>query len=210
MTQIIEKHPEDAAAGNTLVDAFRPAPSTFNAILSSPRLPFVFAAIVIAVLAYVGLSKSTLGGWAVGGPSVVLFDPVKFANAQRAAVSILRNSPNADLALTMTQVAKHAEAVIREEAGSALILVKQTVVAPDPGMPDITDAVLRRFGLSTEVPSVSIRPGEPSESLQDFAPTDSSFSEGRVREDYLLQLGERNARAAEALETATNQNNILP
>lgn len=205
------EHSNPTAEQSSGDSAVAHTPSRLTALLSHPRTPFMFlGAILLAALAY--FSATNYGrhsSFSFGGPNIVLFDPVKFSNAQRAAVSILQNKQDPDLALTMTQVAKHAEAVIREEAGGAIVLVKQTVVVPD-GIPDITDQVLRRFGLSTTVPTVTVRPGEGAESLEAMAPTDSSFSAGKLREDYLLQLGERNARIADQQETRDSQANVLP
>lgn len=186
----------------------RPA-SFLSRALSSPRLPFFFlGAVVLAAAGYMLATKAPTSRLGFGGPAIVLFDPVKFSNAQRATVSMLQSTQSADMSLTMTQVAKHAEAVIREEANGAIVLVRQTVVAPD-NLVDITDAVLLRFGLPTTVPTITTRPGE-AVSLEQIAPTDSAFSSGKLREDYLLQLGERNARVAEQQRTQDSQTSVLP
>ncbi|MFY2597438.1 hypothetical protein ACOTHJ_15260 [Achromobacter xylosoxidans] len=197
-------------------EALTPAPSgiftKMGSWIAHPRAPFVFLGAALAVVvAYIGIShyRPHGGSFSFGGHSIVLFDPVKFSNAQRAAVSVLQTTRDADLALTMTQVAKQAESVIEEEAGGALVLVKQTVVIPGD-IPDITDAVLLRFGLPTNVPTVTVKPGEAAEALEYMAPTDSTFSNGKLREDYLLQLGERNARIADQNESRESQANVLP
>lgn len=212
-TLVAPTEPTQASAEATArpaVDTATPGLSKLSHVLASPRMPFIFLGCVIfAALGYLLVTyvpaASRLG---FGGPNIVLFDPVKFTNAQRAAVSLLQMNQNADLALTMTQVARHAEAVIREEAKGAIVLVRQTVVAPGD-LVDITDAVLTRFGLSTNVPTVTTNPGEAA-SLEQLAPTDSAFSSGKLREDYLLQLGERNARAAEVQQSQDSQTKILP
>ncbi|WP_144267678.1 hypothetical protein, partial [Comamonas thiooxydans] len=120
-----------------------------------------------------GFSNPFAGQARIGGAKIVLFDPVKFMNSQRAAASILLSTPDADLALTMTQVASQAEAVIKEEADGAIILIKQAVVLP-AGIPDITDRVLKRFGLSTTVPTVNT---VKLDSLANVAPTDHAFTD---------------------------------
>lgn len=169
--------------------------------------PYFFGAAVLAVAAFFIMGPKT--GFKVpsfiGSPRVVVFDPVKFTNAQRAAASLLVASPNADLTLTMTQVAKHAEAVIREEAGDALILVKQAVVAPD-GMLDITDRVLERFGLPTNVPTITTSPN----SIDSLTPTDLAFSKEQLREDYRSELQGRSLRMAEEQKKQNIQDSVLP
>lgn len=169
--------------------------------------PYVFGAAVLAVAAFfaVGNSKGFSLPVLTGSPRMVVFDPVKFTNAQRAAASLLVASPNADLTLTMTQVAKHAEAVIREEAGDALILVKQAVVAPE-GMVDITDRVIERFGLPTNVPTITTAPN----TLDSLSPTDHAFSKEQLREDYRTELQGRSMRLAEEQQKQSRQNNIIP
>lgn len=140
-------------------------------------------------------------------PSVVTFDPVKFTNAQRAVASILAVRPDADASLTLTQVAKQAESVIQEEARGAVVLVKQAVVAP-AGIPDITDAVLERFGLPTNAPTITT--DLVDESLEGVAPTNSAFSNGKLREDYRLELEAKRERLAAEQARQQGQENILP
>ena len=210
------QNPDQRAAASDAPQAPAPAdtgvapPSLLARAINHPRMPYFFlGSVLLAALVYAfSAHLPSLSRFGIGTPSIVLFDPVKFANAQRAAISLLQANKSADLALTMTQVARHAEAVIREEARGAIVLVRQTVVAPGD-MPDITDAVLTRFGLTTNVPTISTDPGETT-SLEQLAPTDSAFSPGKLREDYLLQLGERNARAAAQQQTHDSQANILP
>jgi hypothetical protein len=132
---------------------------------------------------------------------------VRFTNAQRAAASIMAVSPNADVALTLTQVAKQAEVVIREEANGAVIIVKQAIVAPED-IPDITDAVLVRFGLPTNAPTITT--DLRAEGLEDIAPTDSAFSQGKLREDYRLELEEKRERLKDQQARAAGQANVLP
>jgi len=170
-------------------------------LLAHPSAPFWAAAILIAAVA--GFLGTKLLPRIGGNQNVVVFDPVRFINAQRAAASILSTQPNADLALTMTQVAKQAEAVILEEADGAVVLVKQAVVVPS-NLRDITDDVLNRFNLPTNVPTVTTN---PVLSLENVAPTDSSLSSGAIREDYRMELEKRSAEAArtEAKKSAHEQ-----
>lgn len=174
-------------------------------LLAHPHAPFVAGGVVLALVGSFFLAPhlTNLGK----RTDIVVFDPVKFLNAQRAAASILAVSPSADLTLTMTQVAKQSEAVIKDEAHGAVVLVKQSVVVPD-GLRDITDDVLNRFGLPTKVPTVSTSPGQLM--LESLAPTDSAFSPGKLREDYRIELENQAGRVAAESEKATNQNNVVP
>lgn len=177
--------------------------------LAHPKAPIFFGA---AVLVAVGLGALVLRGPVhsviFGKPDIVLFDPVRFTNAQRAAASILAMSPNPDISLTLTQVAKKAESVIQEEANGALVLVKQTVVAP-VGIHDITDAVLDRFGLPKDVPTITTRPAD-LETLENIAPTDNAFSDGKLREDYRLELEAKRGRIAADQARKDGQEKLLP
>lgn len=169
--------------------------------------PYVFGAVILAAAAlFVVIKKTDVALPSLtGSPRIVLFDPVKFVNAQRAAASILVASPNADLTLTMTQVAKQAEAVIKQEAAGSIVLVKQAVVGGDD-LPDITDRVLTRFGLPTNVPTVSTNP----DTLEAIAPTDLALSSGQMREDYRLELQQRSARLMAEQQKKDKQTSILP
>ena len=191
-----EHQPEDSAAPQ----------SWFTRMVSNPRAPYVVGGAVLAVLALFG-ARQYLPQVGIGSPNIVVFDPVKFANAQRAAASILAVAPSADLTLTMTQVAKNADPVIREEAHGALVLVKQAVVTPE-GLPDITDAVLKHFGLPTTVPTVSTDPSKVA--LESLAPTDMAYSSGKQAEDYRMELQKRDSDAAAAAAKADTQQKVLP
>lgn len=178
-------------------------------VLAHPKTPFWAGAAVLAIAGAVTLylKGPALSVGPFGRPAFVLFDPVRFTNAQRAAASIMAVSPNAETALSLTQVAKQAEVVIRQEAHGAVVLVKQAVVAPD-GLPDITTAVLERFGLPTEVPTITTKLQD--ESLESFAPTDNAFTQGKLREDYRIELENKRARMAEQQARQDSQTNILP
>jgi hypothetical protein len=179
-----------------------------SGLLTHPKAPYWFGTAVLVVAGAVAFHlKGPVAHLSPFGASIVTFDPVRFNNAQRAAASILIMRPDADAALTMTQVAKQAENVIREEAHGAVVLVRQTVVAPD-GIPDITEAVLNRFGLPTNVPTITT--DVKLDALEDVAPTDSAFSSGKLREDYRLELEAKRAKLAEKQAKDTGQANILP
>lgn len=210
MTEIHSPQPESVP--QEVEAAFSQKPTLkerLSGALSNPKTPIWAGAIVLAMAGTAVFQAKGPGGSLnpFSRPSIVTFDPVRFTNSQRAAASIMAITPNADIALTLTQVAKQAEVVIREEANGAVVLVRQAVVAPE-GIPDITEAVLVRFGLPTNVPTITtdIR----AEGLEDIAPTDSSFSQGKLREDYRLELEAKRARIAEQQAKDVGQANILP
>lgn len=155
-------------------------------LLAHPSAPIVFAGAVIVLTGIYLVQHYHLT--LPGQTRVVVFDPVKFVNAQRAAASIMAMRPNADTALALTQVAKQAEAVIADEAHGALVIVKQAVVISNDA-PDITDAVLTRFGLPTTAPTVTNSASDWS--LESVAPTNSTFSQGKLAEDYRLEIQAR-------------------
>lgn len=197
----------DAANVAGVIEADEPVvaqPSWFARLVSHRAAPVV-AGVVFLAGAAIFAGRQYIP--AIGAPSIVVFDPVKFANAQRAAASIMAVSPSADLALTMTQVAKGAEAAIREEAHGSVVLVKQAVVVPE-GMPDITDAVLKHFGLPTNVPTLSTEPTKLS--LESLAPTDSTFSPGKQAEDYRMELQQKDIQAAQQAAKQDSQSSMIP
>jgi len=116
-------------------------------------------------------------GWlstqgSVGGNRIVVFDPVKYGNAQRAvAASLMGNSgPDADdQAMLFRQASSKLRGTIQAIAGNAVVVVKQSIISGD--VVDITDAVLIELGLPTNVPSIDL-----ARSLSDIAPTDYTFS----------------------------------
>ena len=141
-------------------------------------------------------------------PRVVVFDPVKFMNAQRATASILAARPDNDLSFSLTQVAKQAETVILQEARGAVILVKQAVVIPS-NLEDITDRVLRRFDLPTDVPTINVSSGAENSSAF-VAPTDYSFSEKESADAYKEELSERRRVLSQKIENQTAQEKAVP
>jgi hypothetical protein len=201
----VPQTPEDAHVEPALEQEV-PQQSWLARMANHPRAPFIVGGAVLAIVALFG-ARQYLPQVGIGRPNIVVFDPVKFTNAQRAAASILAVSPSADLALTMTQVAKNADPVIREEAHGALVLVKQAVVTPE-GLPDITDAVLKHFGLPTSVPTVSTDPSKVA--LESLAPTDMSYSSGKQAEDYRMELQNRDLQSAAAAAKADTQQKVLP
>lgn len=176
-----------------------------GALLAHPKAPLYFIiAVAIGIVGFVGYKVAPRF---MGTPQIVLFDPVRFVNAQRAAASILATRPNADLTLTMTQVAKQAEEVIHAKAGGAVVLIRQAVVVPD-GLRDITDDVLKHFGLPTNVPTVNN--SAETMSLENLAPTNSSFSAGAINEEYRMELESRARDAAIEQNKKSTQQSLIP
>lgn len=124
------------------------------------------AAALLAATAYLpGLPKASV-------PDVVTFDATRLANAQRAiAAGLLDNQ--SDALITLARIGRETEATIQTVAGGRLVLVKQAVVAGT--VPDITDEVLQRLGLPTDVPTV-----DPMQYLQELAPTELTHSMSRL------------------------------
>lgn len=122
---------------------------------------FISAALVLGVLKLSGNMGSR------GNVSVVVFDVVKLANAQRALASrfIGRTDNAAEGGALLLQLGAKTNAAIEKVAGAGtLVLVKQGVVST--GQVDITDAVLTELGLPSNVPTA-----EPMRYLNEIAPT---------------------------------------
>ncbi len=182
-----------------------------SAALAHPKAPLWAGAAVLIVVGaaalYVKKPSFSLNPFAA--PAIVTFDPVRFVNAERAVASIIAVKPSADATLSLSQAAKQAEPVIREEAHGAIVVVKQALVAPE-GVPDITDAVLQRFGLPTNVPTITTSLSSNSDSLENIAPTDSTFSPGQLREDYRLELEAKRDKLIQQQQKAETQADVLP
>lgn len=174
--------------------------------LSHPNSPYIACAILIAGALATAAYQLKPNIFRVGAPDIVVFDPVKFMNAQRAAAASLTHSANADLSLAITQVATQAERVILEEAKGSIILVKQAVILPNQ-YPDITDNVLNRFGLNTDVPTITVK---PTLSTYDLAPSDMAFTARQLAEDYRQELKQDSKALRDAVEKTGNQIDTLP
>lgn len=85
---------------------------------------------------------------------IVSFDVIKYTNAQRAVASAFLR-PDADVSATnelLLNVPQRTREAIRDVAGpGTLVMLKQAVVQGQTR--DITDDVLRRLGLPTNVPT---------------------------------------------------------
>jgi hypothetical protein len=116
----------------------------------------IFFSVVLSFAASI-VADRFLPGF-MGGGQVVTFDAIRFTNAQRQVASkfMLKGAPSdaagVDNAILLNQSSR-VEAVVREVAGAGtIVLVKQAVV--DSQYHDITDEVLTRLGLPTNVPGV--------------------------------------------------------
>lgn len=122
----------------------------------------VGAALIAATLVLVVMRYT-----AIGTPAVVVFDVIKYANAQRAVASrfIVDKEAANEAAPMLLELSKRTRDVIREAAGPrTLVVLRQAVVQGE--MRDITDEVLTRLGLPTDVPTA-----DPSKLVLDIAPT---------------------------------------
>jgi len=102
----------------------------------------------------------------VATPRLVAFDIIKYANAQRAVASrFLGGKSTEEIAPILLEVSKKTRETISEVAGpGALVVIRQAVVQGETR--DITDEVLRRLGLPTDVPTA-----DPTRHALDVAPT---------------------------------------
>lgn len=190
--------------------------SLWQRFVAHPIAPFAVAAAVI-VGGFAGYNASQNGDFSLSGllssPSsysekVVTFDPVLFLNAQRAAASILAVAPSAELALTMTQVAKQAEAVIEKVANGRLVLIKQAVVLAD-NYQDITPQVIEHFGLPSAAPTISNTLVDES-SIRAIAPTDMSFGVLQSQEEQRESSRGAIREIQSELDLLDKQINLLP
>ena len=199
---------EHVLAGNNVAQTEgEETPRLIMRLISHPKSPFIFVGLFALLLVYWAHAKNYISVPLPGlAPRVVVFDPVKFMNSQRAAASLFSLQPNGDAAFAITQVAKQAENVILEEARGAVILVKQAVVVPT-GVEDITDKVLRRFDLPTDVPTINA--GLP-DSMLNVAPTDYAFSPEEASDNYKEELLRRRASVAEKISSESAQKGAVP
>lgn len=136
-------------------------------------------------------------------PSVVAFDVTRLANAQRAIAAGLLDQ-DSDAILTLSRIGRESEAAIRDVAGpGTVVLVKQAIVAGE--IPDITDAVLTRLGLPTNVPTV-----DPMRYLTDVAPTELSISASRLVVEDRAQQAARNYEERVQRAEEAQLENLLP
>jgi len=119
--------------------------------------------VVVSLLAYKYMGPRYLA------PSTVVFDIVKYNNAQQRLVGQLlqqQKGPEvSEAALLIKGLSGRAKQAIEEVAGpSTVVLIRQGVVSSN--VVDITDAVLNKLGLPTDVPSLSA--ADPQDDLSFF------------------------------------------
>jgi hypothetical protein len=123
----------------------------------SPALAEMLPALVIAasLAVVVALLLIRLFPPAAAAPGVVTFDVIKYMNAQRRVASVFLSgdaASKAEAGTLLLGVSRRTRQVIEQVAGpGTLVLVKQGVVAGHGR--DITDEVLTRLGLPTDVPT---------------------------------------------------------
>jgi hypothetical protein len=116
----------------------------------------IAAALVVMVMRVTGSAS----------PPIVVFDVVKYANAQRALASkFLTGKGVEEVAPLLMDVSKRTRSVIHAVAGpNTVVVIRQAVVQGE--MRDITDEVLTRLGLPTNVPTA-----DPTRHVLEMAPT---------------------------------------
>jgi hypothetical protein len=101
-------------------------------------------------------------------PKIVTFDIIKYANANRAVASkfVGRDSnDDEDATAMLLEVSKHTREAIREAAGpGTVVVISQSVISGNTR--DITDQVLTKLGLPTNVPTQDL-----TRRVIDIAPT---------------------------------------
>jgi hypothetical protein len=158
------------------------------------------AIIFFMVLAWVGAT-----GDKVKPQRLVILDAVRLVNAQRAAIPALAKQGNGDPTLGMLQIGRQIEPTIKEIAGPGVIVVLKQAVVYDGGAEDITDRVLEKLGLPTNVPTMDLS------SYLDIAPTTASgdYATRASVDEVVKRLQERNAKAA-AQAREEEANRVLP
>lgn len=83
---------------------------------------------------------------------IVVFDMIKYMNAERAVASHFIGDHGSDSAALLLQVSKNIRVTIRQLAGpNTQVFVRQAVIQGE--YRDITDEVLTKLGLPTNVPT---------------------------------------------------------
>ncbi len=151
--------------------------------------PYLIITICLAVVLSVGLIKWLSKTEVLSTQSVVVFDVLKYVNSQRAIASNLLNpSKQDDTALFMRDISSRTQAAIAEVAGeNTVVLVKQSVVSLKHTR-DITDDVLRKLNMPTDVPTLELN-------LSDDVTTHLSLSPEMKQE--ALRFKENNPKATE-------------
>lgn len=109
----------------------------------------------------ISLQNKLTTGSAFGGPSAVVFDIIKYSNAQRALASklVAGEGGQGDAAMLLRDVNTRTLGVVQEVAQriggkNVTVLVRQSVISA-PNAFDITDEVLKELALPTDVPTAA-------------------------------------------------------
>lgn len=126
--------------------------STSSMDLLHTLAPFLIGTVLVSVLVVIALMRFMPGVGA--GGSVASFDVIKYTNAQRAVASSFLGK-NADIGGTneilLNMPARTREAIASVAGPGTLVVIKQAVVQGQTA--DITDEVLTKLGLPTNVPT---------------------------------------------------------
>lgn len=128
--------------------------------------PFLAGTVLVAVFVTL-LMLRFLPGAAASTGSVVSFDVIKYTNAQRAVASafLKREGDSSEASALLLNLPDRTREAIRDVAGAnTLVVVKQSVVQGTTV--DITDAVLKKLGLPSNVPT-----SDSVQSSLNYAPT---------------------------------------
>jgi len=125
-----------------------------NKELAKLLAPFLVMTALVAVVAVLLIMRFAAPSVTGAAPAVVTFDVIRYANAQRAVASAFLK-PNADQVSaneTLMNLSERTRTVIEEVAGrNTLVVLKQSVV--QGSTQDITEEVLTKLGLPTDVPT---------------------------------------------------------
>jgi hypothetical protein len=165
------------ATGDAAPAGDEAAPSGNSSELLSAAPLVLGSALIAATLVLAFLRFTT-----VAAPPVVVFDIIKYTNAQRAVASRFLGGKNSEeVAPILLAVSKKTRDTIASVAGpGTLVMIRQAVVQGEAR--DITDEVLKRLGLPTDVPTA-----DPTHRALDIAPTmlghDPTYSPDPVTRD---------------------------
>lgn len=126
-------------------------PSTKElAKLLAPFLAMTALVAFMAVVLFLRLASPAM----TGSPSVVTFDVLRYANAQRAVASafLKKSADQVSANESLMNLSERTRTAIAEAAGPhTLVVLKQAVV--QGATRDITEEVLTKLGLPTNVPT---------------------------------------------------------
>lgn len=180
-----------------------PTQAMLNEWLETGRLiwPHLILTLVLSCLCVFGLGRF-FGASALGKPNMVVFDIIKYTNAQRMLASKLVSQAGGggDAAMLLRDVNQRTLSELQRVAKSVggtgvVIMVKQSVLSA-PGAFDITDQVLSELGLPTNAPSTADFISEPVTSLTGSSAEIVSEAKRAVLGRNLKQMQEEENRAS--------------